>query len=103
MCMKYEDEYLGCFDWMMFDPPDYDTHSIKLLLEDWYGVKIVDEAKFRERLYSLFEKAHEEGVIRPTTEAEDSEGIRLAIEQERAFVIDGMTVFHGLARYDKKS
>ena len=99
--MKYEDEYSGCFDWLMFDPPEWDTESLKLLLETWYDMKIANVDEFEKRLFALFEKAHEEGIVRPMTDEERETEHQLAVEQKRAYVMDdGTVVYYGLARYN---
>ena len=71
MCMKYETEYEGgCWDWMMFGD-DYSDYSLKLFLQDWYGVKIENEQEFMARLLELFEEFHVKKVIRPLTDDEN--------------------------------
>ena len=104
MCMKYESDYLSCFDFIMFEE-NYEEYSLKLMLRDWYGVKIVNEEEFRGRLYELFEKAHEEGIIRPLTKEEHEVSVEKSISSNRAQRMkvgndDNAIVFHGLARYD---
>lgn len=101
MCMKYENEYLGCFDWMFFDEV-YPEHSIQLLLKDWYGMKIVDVDGFGARLFELFETAHEDGTVRPMTEDEKEVSDQAAVSDSRAYLLNDEVIFYGLGCYDKK-
>ena len=102
MCMKYEDDYTACFDYMMFEE-NYEEYSLKLMLRDWYGMKIMDEKEFRGRLFELFESAHEKGIVRPLTEEEHAASHEKAIANHRAYRDkvgddDNAIVFYGLAR-----
>ncbi len=68
MCMKYEDIYEGCWDYLFFDlntDGDYSLCSIPELLIKYYGVEFIDREKVRIRFLKLMEELHEEGAIKP--------------------------------------
>ncbi len=63
--MKYEDLYGGsCWDYLFFPSCGWDQSIIELLSK-YYGTEVVDSEKFRYAFFSLMEKLHEEGVIKP--------------------------------------
>ena len=63
MCWEYEDKYTKCFDEMAIDMGNgrlmYD------LLEEYFGVEIVDEDKLRSVIFNALSIAHECGIIKP--------------------------------------
>lgn len=63
MCWKYEKEYRQCFDHLMFDDVFFSATVPGLLSE--YGVETVDRGRFRDMLYEMLDKMHEQGVIKP--------------------------------------
>jgi hypothetical protein len=68
MCMEYEKEYRGrCWDHMFIG--DY-PESVEHLLRQ-YGAELNDAPRPRDTaradLFALFEKWHEQGIMRPVT------------------------------------
>lgn len=66
MCMKYEELYDGCFDYMFFDVHP-DQNILRFFEEEW-GIVAMDSERIRYTLFSLIETWHEEGVIVPLNE-----------------------------------
>ena len=70
MCMKYEDGYGDCFDHLFFGI----THrSWFEILEQVYGVEIVEKGETKALLLGAIEEAHEKGFIRPVVVTEVTE------------------------------
>ena len=64
MCMQYETQYGNkCFDYMFFDV-NPEENIMNFLAKHWY-IKVVDEEKFRQAVYTLIEMCHEEIIIEP--------------------------------------
>ncbi len=69
MCWQYEDNYSGCFDHFTEDLGL--ERSVPWLLEESYGVKVVDGSRLRDLIEALLSTAHEEGIIRPKEKKEE--------------------------------
>ena len=63
MCMKYESEYGACWDYLGFYDED---ESLIVMLHREYGADVTDRNEFINRLFSLFAKMHEDGIIKPS-------------------------------------
>lgn len=62
MCLKYEDEYAGCFDYLFF--PMGGNNSLAELL-GYYGAELTDEKIVHDEFYALLESWHERGIMKP--------------------------------------
>lgn len=68
MCWEYEDEYGWCFDHLFFWQKEL---SLIMLLEEEYGVHIVDKYKFKDEVFSFLSSLHENEIIRPKEENDE--------------------------------
>lgn len=62
MCLKYEDEYSGCFDYLFID--DGSGNDIITLLGK-YGATIKNWQTVHDEFYALLESWHERGIMKP--------------------------------------
>ena len=62
MCFKYEKSYGNCFDL-----PFVATHvtTINEVFEDLFGAELTDMDRVKEDLFLLFEKWHEDKIMKP--------------------------------------
>jgi len=65
MCMKYENLYGDCFDYLF---TSNDLGGIVDLLRIRYRIEIIDMRTFKFEILSAFARAHEVGAIRPVVE-----------------------------------
>ena len=62
MCMKYEEKYDQCFDFMFFEGGD---ESLIVFLREHYGIEITDNEKFEMAMMAFWADMHEKGIIKP--------------------------------------
>lgn len=67
MCMKREDCYETCFDFMFMDGGFQRT--LPVYLRDEFGIEVLDSDKFRGEMFALLERAHDAGIIKPVEKA----------------------------------
>ena len=61
MCWKYENHYSDCFD-LIFKGVFYTDDGLNAFLSQW-GVRILDEEKFKTLFFDFLSKCHEEKII----------------------------------------
>ena len=67
MCMKNEDEYSGCADWLMIDNYIYGA-NIFTIIESILGANIVDIKEASIEFTALLDAWHNSGIMSPNAE-----------------------------------
>lgn len=68
MCMKYEQLYQGiCWDYFLMRGMETMSgfKSLSDILEEEVDAEIVNRDEFTDRVMTMLEKMHEDGIIRP--------------------------------------
>lgn len=63
MCLKQEDQYDHCFDFMFIDGGFEKT--LPMYLWDEFGMEVVKLDVFEKRIKDLLEQMHDAGIVRP--------------------------------------